>query len=39
VAGSLGISPNSVKKHTQRGISTLRARLGPDWREAGYVVE
>lgn len=39
VAGSLGISANSVKKHTQRGISTLRARLGPDWREASYVVE
>jgi RNA polymerase sigma factor (sigma-70 family) len=39
VAGSLGMSANSVKKHTQRGTSALRARLGPDWREASYVVE
>lgn len=39
VAGSLGISLNSVKKHAQRGISALRTRLGPDWREASYVVD
>lgn len=39
VAGSLGISANSVKKHTQRGISALRARLGPDWRDVSYGVE
>lgn len=39
VAGSLGLSLNSVKKHTQRGTSALRARLGADWQEASNVVE
>lgn len=31
VAAALGISPNSVKKHAVRGVSSLRARLGVDW--------
>lgn len=29
VAGAIGISTNSVKKHASRGIARLRARLGP----------
>lgn len=39
VARSLGVSLNSVKKHTQRATAALRARLGPDWQEAGYAVD
>lgn len=39
VARSLGISLNSVKKHTGRGVSTLRARLGADWQEAKLALE
>jgi RNA polymerase sigma factor (sigma-70 family) len=39
VAGSLGLSLNTVKKHTQRGTSALRACLGSDWQEASNVVE
>jgi RNA polymerase sigma factor (sigma-70 family) len=39
VAGSLGISLNSVKKHTRRAISALRMRLGGDWQEANLALE
>ena len=39
VAGSLGISRNSVKKHIGRGVTALRLRLGPDWQEARLAVE
>ncbi|MFN2506507.1 MAG: sigma-70 family RNA polymerase sigma factor [Acidimicrobiales bacterium] len=39
VARSLGISLNSVKKHTLRGVSALRARLGEDWQEAQVVLD
>jgi len=28
VAGAMGISPNSVKKHASRGLARLRERLG-----------
>lgn len=38
VARSLGISVNSVKKHSQRGVSTLRGLLGSDLREVSLVV-
>jgi RNA polymerase sigma factor (sigma-70 family) len=31
VARSLGISINTVKKHTLRGVAALRLRLGPTW--------
>jgi RNA polymerase sigma factor (sigma-70 family) len=31
VARSLGISINTVKKHTLRGMAALRLRLGPTW--------
>jgi RNA polymerase sigma factor (sigma-70 family) len=34
VARSLGISVNSVKKHSQRGVSALRGGLGSDWTES-----
>jgi RNA polymerase sigma-70 factor (ECF subfamily) len=33
VARSLGISHNSVKKHTARAVHALRTRLGTDWQE------
>lgn len=39
VARSLGLSLNTVKKHTQRGTSALRTRLGPDWQETRHAVE
>jgi RNA polymerase sigma factor (sigma-70 family) len=39
VARSLGISPNSVKKHTGRGMTTLRSRLGADWQEAKLALD
>ena len=39
VARSLGISPNSVKKHTGRGVTTLRTRLGADWQEAKLALD
>lgn len=31
VATSLGLSVNTVKKHTRRGIAALRETLGPTW--------
>ena len=31
VACSLGISVNSVKTHTLRGVAAMRERLGPSW--------
>ncbi|MGI8810494.1 MAG: sigma-70 family RNA polymerase sigma factor [Acidimicrobiales bacterium] len=39
VARSMGISPNSVKKHTARAVSTLRTRLGADWQEVDLALE
>lgn len=33
VAASLGVSPNTAKKHLQRGLAALRARLGPQTEE------
>ena len=39
VARSMGISLNSVKKHTTRAVSTLRSRLGTDWQEADLALE
>jgi len=39
VATCLGISVNSVKKHMLRGTTTLRERLGPEWREVEAVVD
>ncbi len=39
VARSLGISPNSVKKHTGRGMTALRSRLGADWQEAKLALD
>lgn len=33
VASSLGISINTVKKHTLRGVAALRSRLGPSWED------
>ncbi len=39
VAGSLGISRNSVKKHTGRAVAALRLRLGPEWQEASLALE
>lgn len=38
-ARSMGISPNSVKKHTARAVSTLRTRLGADWQEVDLALE
>lgn len=38
VARVLGISINSVKKHTQRGMLALRGGLGSDWTEVNVVV-
>jgi RNA polymerase sigma-70 factor (ECF subfamily) len=35
VATTLGISVNSVKTHSLRGLTALRSRLGPDFKEAG----
>jgi RNA polymerase sigma factor (sigma-70 family) len=39
VATSMGISPNSVKKHTTRAVNTLRARLGADWQEVDLALD
>lgn len=39
VARSLGISPNSVKKHAQRAMTALRNRLGTDWQEVDLALE
>ena len=39
VAGSLGISHNSVKKHTGRAMTALRSRLGADWQEANLALD
>jgi RNA polymerase sigma factor (sigma-70 family) len=39
VAHSMGISLNSVKKHTSRAVATLRTRLGVEWQEASVVLE
>ena len=39
VARSMGISLNSVKKHTSRAVGTLRLRLGADWQEANLALE
>ncbi len=39
VARSMGISANSVKKHTARAVSTLRTRLGADWQEVDLALE
>lgn len=33
VANLLGISLNTVKKHTMRGVAALRMRLGPTWED------
>jgi RNA polymerase sigma factor (sigma-70 family) len=35
IASTLGLSPNSVKTHLQRGLRALQARLGPDDNGAG----
>jgi RNA polymerase sigma-70 factor (ECF subfamily) len=39
VARSMGISRNSVKKHTARAVSALGTRLGTEWQEASLAVE
>lgn len=39
VARSLGISLNSVKKHTARGMTALRSRLGAEWQEENLALE
>ena len=39
VARSLGISLNTVKKHTARAVGALRTRLGPDWQEGNLALE
>ena len=39
VAKSLGISLNSLKKHSARAVAALRSRLGPDWQEANLALE
>ena len=39
VAVSLGISSNSVKKHSARAVAALRSRLGPDWQEANVALD
>jgi RNA polymerase sigma factor (sigma-70 family) len=39
VAHSLGISVNSVKKHTQRGLAALRGPMGPYGRGVNLVLE
>lgn len=39
VARSLGISLNSVKKHTARGMTALRSRLGVEWQEEHLALE
>lgn len=39
VATSMGISRNSVKKHTARAVNTLRARLGTDWQEVDLALD
>lgn len=39
VARSMGISLNSVKKHTTRAVNTLRTRLGTDWQEVDLALD
>lgn len=39
VATSMGISRNSVKKHTARAVTTLRGRLGADWQEVDLALD
>jgi RNA polymerase sigma factor (sigma-70 family) len=39
VARSMGISLNSVKKHTARAVISLRIRLGGEWQEAHVALE
>ena len=39
VATCLGISVNSVKKHMTRGTTSLRQRLGGEWKEAEFVAD
>jgi RNA polymerase sigma-70 factor (ECF subfamily) len=39
VASCLGISVNSVKKHMLRGTSSLRNRLGQEWKEVEPVAD
>ena len=39
VARSMGISLNSVKKHTTRAVGTLRRHLDADWQEANLALE
>jgi RNA polymerase sigma factor (sigma-70 family) len=39
VASSLGLSLNTVKKHTARGLAALRRSLGPTWEEADLVAD
>ena len=39
VATSMGISRNSVKKHTARAVNTLRTRLGTDWQEVDLALD
>lgn len=35
IAATLGLSPNSVKTHLQRGLRALEGRLGPAYRDDG----
>ena len=37
VATTLGISGNTVKKHTARAIAALRDTLGPTWKDVDLV--
>jgi RNA polymerase sigma factor (sigma-70 family) len=39
VAGSLGISRNTVKQHSGRAVAALLVRLGAEWQEANLVLE
>jgi RNA polymerase sigma factor (sigma-70 family) len=38
-ASLLGVSVNTVKKHTTRGLGALRARLGPTWEEVDLALD
>jgi RNA polymerase sigma-70 factor, ECF subfamily len=37
VASTLGLSRNTVKKHTSRAIASLRLTLGPSWKDLDLV--
>ena len=39
VASTLGISSNTVKKHTARAIAALRETLGPTWKDVDLAFE